>query len=151
MKSTVGLLAILSLFLGAAHASDRTAVYALVDKVTLEPNPDHPERIQVSGIFSMAKTNNPNDYEAAQRGYLYFKLPSGKEDLARKEWSDLKSVAGTRQVVAFGARYQLKGRVRPADEKKDAPDVYQPETGVVKVRSDTDYAPVKALVEASRR
>ena len=151
MKSTLTLLAILTLCLGAAHASDRFAVYALIDKVVLEPNPDNPERIQVSGVFSMAKANDRNDYDAPQRGYLYFKLPDGKEDLARKEWKDLKSVAGTRQVVSFGSRYQLKARVRPADEKRDAPDIYPHETGVVRVRSDTDYPPVKALLEASRR
>ena len=41
----------------------------------------------------------------------------------------------------------VKLRVRKPDEKPKAPDVYQVELGLVKVQSDTDYPPVKALFE----
>ena len=57
-----------------AHASDFTGVYARIDRVVLEPNADSPERIQLWGVFSMAKPNDRNDYLAPARGYLYFKL-----------------------------------------------------------------------------
>lgn len=56
-----------------AHASDPTAVYARVDKVVLEPNPDSPATIQVWGVFSLARPNDRNDYLPPARGYLYFK------------------------------------------------------------------------------
>ena len=58
----------------ALRASDRVAVYAKVDKVILEPSTSEPATIQVWGVFSVAQTGNPNDYQPAARGYLYYKL-----------------------------------------------------------------------------
>ena len=78
------------------------AVYALIDKVTLEPNADRPQRIVIYGVLSTAE-NAGNAYSEPQRGYLCFTLPAQNSELALREWSDLKSVAGTRQVVAFGS------------------------------------------------
>src|SRR5215471_17914023 len=83
--------------LGAAHASGPIAVYALVDKVTFEPNTDKPERIRISGVFITAAERS-DVYSAPQRGYLYLALPGPNRDLALREWADLKSIAGTRQV-----------------------------------------------------
>ena len=154
MKSILRLatvFAVIALSLGIVHASDQIAVYALIDKVVLEPNADHPERIQISGVFAIAKLNHPNYYEAPQRGTLYFQLPKDKPDLARKEWTDLSRIAGTRQVVAFGSRHQLKPRVRKPGEKPDGPEVYEVGAGVVKVRTDTAYGPIKSLLEYSAR
>jgi len=139
----------LVLFAGVAQASDRVAVYALVDKVVMEPNADKREQIQIWGVFSVADPNNRYSYQAPQRGYMYFKLPDTKEDIARNEWADFKSIAGKREVVGFGNRYTVKLRVRKADEKPKTPDIYQVELGLVKIQSDTDYAPVKALFEYS--
>jgi hypothetical protein len=137
--------------MGTARASDPTAVYALIDKAVLEPDADKPERIQILGVFAMAKQNDRNLYEPAQRGYLYFKLSADKPDLARREWADLKKTAGKRQVVSFGNRYQMKVRVRKPDEKVENPDVYVLGFGVVRARSDTDYTPIKSLLEYSDR
>src|SRR5438093_12460038 len=106
-----------------AHASDPTGVYARVEKVVLEPNSDSPETIQVWGVFSMAKPNDRNDYLPAARGFLYFKLASDKE-AARREWADLKQVAGTGQIVAFGSRYELKAQLRKPNERSENPDPY---------------------------
>jgi hypothetical protein len=154
MKSIVGFAAALAgiaLSLGTSQASDWVAAYALVDKVVLEPDADKPEQIQIWGVFATAKPNDRNLYDAPRRGYLYFKLPQEKKDLARNEWSDFKGIAGKRKVVGFGNRYTMKLTVRKADEKPKAPDVYEVESGLVKDRSDTDYAPVKALLEYSDR
>jgi hypothetical protein len=163
MKLAIAVAAI-SLSIGVAHASDWVAVYALVDKVVMEPNAEHPERIQLWGVFSMAKPNDRQAYEAPQRGYMYFTLPpEGKvvlmpqlvgrypeerQAFARVEWSDFKTVAGKRQVVGFGSRFKpVKYRIRKADEKPANPDVYEVELGLSKVGSNTDYPPVKALLE----
>jgi hypothetical protein len=129
-----------------AHASDPTAVYARVDKINLEPNLDSPETIQVWGVFSMAKPNDRNDYLPAARGYLYFKLAHNQE-AARKEWADLKEVAGTGQIVAFGSRYDPPARLRKADERPENPDPYLTNIGLQKVRARTDYPPVRALLD----
>src|SRR5215469_17803379 len=90
-----------TLFVEVVSASGPTAVYALIDKVALEPNADRPQRIVIYGVFSTAE-NAGNTYSEPYRGYLCFTLPQNSE-LALREWSDLKSVAGTRQVVAFGS------------------------------------------------
>lgn len=133
-----------------AFASDHTAVYALIDKVVLEPNADHPDRIQVWGVFAIAKPGSL-DYLAPQRGYLYFKLADDPQ-AARNEWADLKSVAGKKQVVAFGSRWKMISTttVRKPDAKPESPDPYVTEIGVFKVRSDTYYPPIKSLLDFSR-
>jgi hypothetical protein len=128
-----------------AHASDRVAVYARVDKVVLEPSAGSPDTIQVWGVFSIAAPENPNGYLPAARGYLYFKL-AGHRETARKEWADLKQVAGTDQIVSFGGRFELRARVRKPGEQPHDPDPYAVSVGLTKVRGDTDYQPVRALL-----
>ncbi|HEY3130982.1 MAG TPA: hypothetical protein VGL91_16125 [Acidobacteriota bacterium] len=136
----------IALSLSIVHASDAVGVYALIDKVVMEPNSEAPERIQIWGVFALAKKNNANDYEEPARGYLYFTLQKGKEQICRKEWADLKKVAATKQAVAFGSRWELKARIRKAEEKADSPDVYPVSFGLVKVRTDTNYSPIRALL-----
>jgi hypothetical protein len=128
------------------HASNPVAVYARIDRVVLAPDAKTPDTIQIFGVFSVAVPANGNDYQPAARGYLYLKL-SGNEQLARREWADLKSVAGTGQIVAFGMRYQFKPRLRKATEPPDAPDPYISTMGVTKVSGNTDYAPIRSLVD----
>src|SRR5438874_11582026 len=62
-----------------AHASGPIAVYALVDKVTFEPNADKPERVRISGVFITAEERS-DSYSGPQRGYLYFSLPRQNQD-----------------------------------------------------------------------
>jgi len=130
----------------ALRASDRVAVYARVDKVVFAPEGSSPQTVQVFGVFSLAKANDPNAYEPPAKGYLYFTL-AGDETLARREWADLKSVAGTRQVVAFGTRYGFQPRLRAEKDPPANPDAYKTGTGVTKVNGNTDYPPVKGLVD----
>ena len=134
---------------GMVQASDPVALYGLIDRVTIEPSADKPERVRITGVFVLAKPNNNGDYGDPQRGYLYFRLPAGMAELARKEWADLASLAGRKQVIGLGARdwhSADKARVRNASEQPTNPDVYDFGTGVIKLRSDTDYKPVKALL-----
>ena len=146
-KQLVGL-TVLAVWTAAAamSASDRTAVYARIDKVVLEPTADAPQRVQIWGVFAMAKPNDVNDYLSPARGYLYFALAANPQ-AAQKEWADLQSVAGSGQIVGFGSRWDLKARVRASDEKPDNADPYAMGIGVTKIRR-TDYAPVKALLDA---
>jgi hypothetical protein len=132
-----------------ARASDRVAVYAKVDRVVLEPNGDAPNTIQIWGVFSVAQKNDPNDYLPASKGYLYYAL-AGNVDVVRREWADLKSVAGTGEFVAFGSRWEGVPRVRQSTEAPANPDRYSINTGVTKVRGRTDYAPIRALVDVAR-
>jgi hypothetical protein len=142
--AAAGTAALLSTAL-VVHASDRTGVYTRVDQVVMEPDDRAPQRIQVWGVFSMADARSADDYLPAHRGYLYFQLPENAT-LALREWADLKAVAGTPQVVAFGSRWPSVPRLRQADETPGAPDVYPINVGIVKITGRTDYAPVRALI-----
>lgn len=128
------------------HASDPVAVYARVDRVVLAPSPEAPTTIQIHGVFSIATPNNPNDYQPAAEGYLYFTAPAD-DSRARREWNDLKQVAGTKQIVAFGSRYGLRATLRKASDTPANPDAYPSGRGMglAKVSGETDYAPIRAL------
>ncbi len=139
-----------ALSFSTARGSDLVGAYALIDKVVFEPNADKPERIQIFGVFAIARTDDRNLYQSPQRGYLYFTLPNAQKDLALREWLDLKAKAGARTVISFGRRpLSPEGapRVRKADEKPASPDVYILGNGLAESRSDTDYAPVKSLLD----
>ena len=135
---------LLCVFSLSASASDFTGVYARIDRVVVEPSADKPERIQIWGVFAIAQSNNPRGYDAPVRGYLYYTLPDNA-DAARREWNDLKQVAGTGEVVAFGNRGRA-GRLRKNGEKPESPDPYATNVGVNKVRARTDYEPIRALL-----
>src|SRR6516162_4868387 len=88
-----------------ARASDAIGIYALIDKVVLEPNAEAPTRIQVWGAFTFAKEAGGNSYAAPVRGYLYYRVVEGKEDVCRKEWADMKKVDGSGEVIGMGSSF----------------------------------------------
>ena len=120
---------------GAARldASDPIGLYAVIDKVVVEPAQGQPQRIQIWGSFALADTSNQDDYGTAQKGYLYYSCPASQEATCKNEWSDLQSVAGKGVGVGFGGRYDRLGRVRAAAAKPESPDVYPIRMGVVKM------------------
>jgi hypothetical protein len=149
MKSIVCCTALaMTLFPGAINASGPVAVFALVDKVVLEPTADKPERVRISGVFIVARGQS-GDYGTPQRGYLYFVLPKEKYDLVRRECSDLQAVAGTRQVIGLGSSWFATVHVRKADEEAKSPDDYPIGNGLFKINSDERNA--KALLEYKDR
>lgn len=145
----VALVCLLALASIEVLASEMVGIYAVVEKVIFEPNDRSPERIQIWGVIS-------TDRNAAspRRGYLYFRLPSlffpEANEAAKKEWADLKSVAGKGQPVAFGRRFfprlyqdqanpyrKSLGRVRPSSEKPSDPEPYPVNIGVSKLTDST--------------
>jgi hypothetical protein len=124
---------------GAARASDPVGIYGLVEKVVLEPSADKAERAQVWGVFRLA-TRGGDEYAKPEHGYLYYSLAPGKADDCRREWADLKSVAGTGEVVAFAGRYDQKGTVRQAGVKPEKPDPYPIAAGVSKLSPSSGIA-----------
>jgi hypothetical protein len=147
LGNTLKLLSLVLFLLGmsvlSARASDPIGIYALVDRVVLEPNEGAPESIQIVGAFALAEGRGEK-YAAAQRGYLYYKLKPGKETVCRNEWADLKSVAGTGKIVGFGMRYSHNGAIRKSDAKPENPEVYPVGFGVQKI-SSKDYQPLNEL------
>ena len=175
----------LTLALQSSYASGPIGIYGIIEKVVFEPSESAPERVQVWGAFAYA--DGTGDAAVAtspvRRGYLYFTLPAlapgvtpqAQIDLVKKEWADLKAVAGTGQAVAFGNWGYIGGfgdldpatnkrtppyliqrapgggqstdmRVRPATEAPTSPAVYQTNTGIVRLRrAGTHAAIVKQL------
>lgn len=148
------LLVICPFSLHAARASaysDPTGIYALIDKVVLEPNTAAPERIQIWGAFAVASKEDRNSYNPPGRGYLYFSCKPGKEEVCRKEWADLKAFAGTGQVIGLGGRDLPRPHLRKADEKALDPDEYPLNFGLVKMGDrNSDYGPIHALKSLPR-
>lgn len=130
----------------AAPMSDFAGIYAMIDKVILEPSDAAPERIQIWGAFAMSHPEDRNAYMPPERGYFYYSLVSGKESVCRAEWADFKALAGTGQVIGFGARDNPKGRLRKAAEKAASPNPYPVAWGLTKMsQRPNNYEPVMAL------
>jgi hypothetical protein len=147
------------------RASGPAALYAIVQKVVLEPNDTAPERIQVWGVFSIWDSA-ARSYSAPERGYMYFKLPGPADvqwrsggnrpsaPIALAEWADLKRVAGNTNGVAFGEQGYWRGRLRKPDEKPDAPDPYPIYNGITQLSGMDQDGPailVKLREFAARR
>lgn len=128
--------------------SDPMGVYCLVDKVILEPA-ETPERAQVWGVCAVANDNNWY-FQPPSAGYFYYTVPASRAEVARAEWLDLKSVAGTGEVVGFGRRYQSVGRLRAASEKPAGPDTYPLHLGVTKVSTGRFAPEVRDVVTQIR-
>jgi hypothetical protein len=125
-NSVIGFAA-LGLLMGAAPASDPVAGYLLVDRVVISDDGSKPATIQIWGIFGFY---HPGVYIAGH-GYLYYTL-NENERATRAEWADLNAIAGTKQVVGFGARGVPMGRVRRSWEAPAKPDVYPVGVGLVR-------------------
>jgi hypothetical protein len=153
VKFPAMLLAALFLLAAASvRASDPVGVFAKIDKVVFEPNESAPERVQIFGSFCLADRKDRDSYLPPQKGYLYCKVPGEKGDVVRKEWNDLKSAAGTGDVIGFGSRHGTLPKVRDAKEKPENPDVYSTGFGLVKARQrGASYPPIKALQASAEK
>jgi len=115
--------------------SDLVGVYALIDRVVMEGDSANPRAIQIWGVFSLADRGTYMGHTPARRGYLYYTINATNERATRDEWSDLRSVAGSGQTVAFGGRNVANGKVRPATESPVNPDTYPLALGVNRLPS----------------
>lgn len=138
----------LAVLVAPVKASDPMGVYCMVEKVVFEPA-DCPDRAQIWGACAVATPNNGTSYKPAARGYFYYSIPTGKEDVVRAEWADLKTAAGKDEAVGFGGRWNSNvGRFRPLSEAVAKPDVYPLNVGVVKLGK---YGPIPGLLESLRQ
>ena len=163
---TLVALAVVTWFRAAPFASGPIGVYALIDKVVFEPNETAPDRVQIWGVFVIADRPQGTPVSPGKRGYLYFQLAGEgvwrdgvpRSEVTRREWNDLKAVAGTGQMVGFGSSWVGTGngapaepyRVRPASESPAAPNPYVLNAGVVKLSASGSYAEILNQLRAAR-
>ena len=133
-------------------ASGPIGIYGIVERVVFEPNEAQAERVQVWGAFAVVEEEFGAGASQPARGYLYFRLPTLPDrnpnaesiNIVRREWADLKAMAGTGQAIGFGSwwgsarRFDL--RVRPASEGPESPSAYQTNAGVVKITDNGSHA-----------
>jgi hypothetical protein len=124
------LLSLASTSLNAKNGS--IGIYAVIDEVKLAPDGPTPNLIRISGVFVVPVPMSSGSYKAPQRGCISFRIPSGVEQAARKDWEELKSVAGTGQVVGF-AQYWVPNPDDPNGNPHHSLEII--------VRSDSDTAP----------
>ena len=169
------------------EASGSLGIYAIVERVVLEPNEQTPTRVRLHGAFAFVNggVDRPLGVTTASRGFVRFILPSGIGEeydrsivAIRKEWIDLKAVAGTGQAVGFGswgylggftafksdgrgsaapriliAGYNEFGEFRvsaPADSLNSLAAVYQTNVGVVKLTEGSHASVINMLRQAMR-
>ena len=142
----VAVAAALTLTVVPTKASDPVGIYCLVTNVVLAPTELNPTTAQVwgscapsTGGYMEGEKFVPGWYETPRKGYLYYSLPKGQEDIAKREWNDFKKVAGTGDVVGFASRRQNVGRIRLAAETPRDPDVYPVHNGVTKMNASKDH------------
>jgi len=76
-------------------------IYARIDQVDFDQGGPLSNTVRISGVFGIPVPMSSGAYQAPQRGYLYFWIPSDREQAVRKELDLLRTVAGTGQVVGF--------------------------------------------------
>ena len=172
-----------ALFLSVpVSASGPLGVYGIIEKIVFEPDEARAERIQVWGAFAYVDggASSTLGVSKAERGYLYFRLPNpnpattGLMDLVRREWADLKAVAGTGQAVTgqpssagqneFGARREVnliftRGIAQPdgipAADRTYLAQVVSARTGLPQAEAEKRVNDVitqaKAYLEAARK
>ena len=123
-------------------ASGQAGIYAVVERVALDPPTGAAERIQIWGAFALMERSGQGFtsyvYRKPVRGYMYFEIPAGRNaENARREWKDLALVAGTKNAIAFGYWDSYRGDVMPtvraADVKPTLPDPYLMDIGLTKL------------------
>jgi hypothetical protein len=168
---------LLALSLGL-QASGPVGMYAVLERVSFEPNEAAAERIQIWGAFSYVQggISKPFATSAPQRGSMYFRTPANatnaQKQMIRREWADLKAVAGTGQAIAFGNWFYFGAfeeapktagrilantgaeqgmqevRVLGATQSKGEPSVYTTDSGLVKLPATGSHAAIVTELKA---
>src|SRR6266851_4702245 len=97
----VAMVVVFSLATAAFAKNGTIGIYAVVDQVTFEPDGPSANLVRISGLFGVPVPMSSGEYRTPQRGYLYFRISPVMEAAIRKDWSELKAIAGTGQTVGF--------------------------------------------------
>ncbi|MET0428789.1 MAG: hypothetical protein ABW026_09860 [Microvirga sp.] len=129
-----------------ASASAPAGVWALIDKVSFEPEKGTPARIRIDGLFIVA--NQTPDFPAypgyskPKYGYMYYYCAEKQIDTCLMEWKELNAVAGAKDNCRGWGDNSLpsNGTVRTDAYPLTKPDLYPIAMGVL-----LGVSPCKAL------
>ena len=131
------------------NASDPVGVYAVVEKIVLEPSDAAPQRIQIWGAFCWPTPTIRTIMDRRNAATFITRARRGRTASAGTNGADLKTVAGKNTGIGFGGRYKDLGRVRRADEKAASPDTYPIQLGVVRMTGFRSSLPVVDRLKAA--
>jgi len=102
--------------------SDPSGVYAVLDRVVLQPNAEAPTSVELHGAFALAEGGRGQYYRAPRIGVLRFQLGKDRE-ASIAQWRELLPLAGTGKIVSFGSRYEqhADGKATVRVETPDLP------------------------------
>lgn len=134
---------------GLVQASPPMGLFAIIEKVVIEPGDGGTERVQIWGLFARA-LDGGTQHTTPVYGYVYLHAERGQENVARIEWADLKKLAGTGQCVAF-ASYYKQGfnlvRVRQPGTPPEKSEPYPVSMGLIRLRATA--FPAKELLNTA--
>jgi hypothetical protein len=127
MRSALMAVTIVALTMTAsAQAGGPPVMYAVVEKVVLEPNGDAPDRIQIWGSFVRGEGDRTYQFGKPVHGYLYLSIDPAKKDECLAEWAKWKKAVGTGRAVTIGhcdvGGSFLKATIHKSDARPDKPD-----------------------------
>src|SRR5262249_51349579 len=132
---------------GPAAASERIGYFAVIDRGVMEPDDPAPRRVQLWGAVTMGGGADGRSYTTPARGYLYCAARAGKEAECLKEWRDFERAASKGEVIGFGRSSRLAefDKLRKPTDKVQKPTPYPLNFGLVKIRADANWSPVREL------
>lgn len=131
-----------------ASASAPAGVWALVEKVTLQPDANNPTMVRIDGVFMVA--NEVPDfpmypgYSVPEYGYMYYNCSNDQIKTCVMEWKELEAASTSdNKCRGWGSQefpVPKNGVVRPTGEPEAKPDLYPISMGVVQ-----GFSPCEAL------
>jgi MYXO-CTERM domain-containing protein len=133
---TVAALALCSLVPTVASASYPAGVWALVEKVTPEPDDKNPNRVRIDGVFMVAH-QQPDfagypGYSVPAYGHMYYQCSDKDLATCQMEWTELAKVAvSDDQCRGWGdSSLPDNGTVRTSEPQAN-PDTYPLSMGIL--------------------
>jgi hypothetical protein len=130
--------------------SDPHGIYAIVETARLVPNEQSPERLELSGAFSIAIVIGRARYATPTWGRIALTAPEKQRAECIEQWRAVVAAAGTGDVIAFSSRYEQRDvRVVPLGPDPAPAGVMGASFDVWKVTRD-DWGPAIALQRLCR-
>ena len=131
----------------SAWASDPVGVYVAAARVDTMPDDATATTVAIHGAFILLKSDG--SWMPPQCGYMYFKCPTGSEDMCRMQWQDIRKDGTSKNLCAgFGTLNMVTtATIRSEGTPLAAPDDWDLGLGVTRQGTSIggQCQPAKAL------